>query len=651
MRRRPRSARTRASLARLAALALLAWAGTAVPAAAAASGEFVVGARSPAAAAEIADELRAAGLEVRILARIDALAARGERAGALTAALRDDPRVDFVEPARERSLSIFVTGDPGEQLDQVTSRTFTWALDAIGAPDPSSAPGRVSVAVVDSGIDSSHPDLAGRVGPAISVVDGPSGSKDPVGHGTFVAGLISGIRGNGIGGYGIAGDTVVIPVRVTSTGSITSTDSALGITKAADSGARVMNLSYGGDALSEAERAALAYAASRDVLVVAAAGNNYQADNRSQYPAAAVGGYRGGWGTGLSVGATGPVGLPARFSTSNDYVSIAAPGAGSGQCGDGVFSTIPATFASLWDGPLRTCSRVVGELGDPLGRYGYAEGTSFATPLVAGAAALVRGVNPALSAEQTADVLRRSAHQTQGSGWNLRTGAGVLDVPAALALARIYDTVAPSPALGLTPSAGGVLVAVGGRDEGAPGGQPAGIATYRLERSADGGAYTEVVSPQATPIRLEEPLAAGEGRWYRGTVCDATRNCATTSATTRGVSGARTLSSVTGLKVRSLSVGRPKRCRTCLQVRFTVAGAPARWALALTSRKAGVDPLKRSGSVAGTRPVTLSLPLSPAPKCGGRLVVTLRLTQGALTRTAVRSVAVGGRCARARQRR
>ena len=433
----------------------------------------VVGATTPQAAQGVAAELRRHGLSVTAIPRIGALEVSGDDLAAVRAAVGRDPRVDWVEASRDRSL--FSIAPPG--VDEETGRTYGWSVDSVRATEAlamTSGLFPTSVAVIDSGIDVTHPDLAGRIGPTYDVLTRGTGVRDVVGHGTFVAGLISAIDGNGLGARGVAGATRVLPIRITTTGTIKSSDAAEGIIRAVNAGAGVINLSFGGATISEVEKSALAYAAKRDVLVVAAAGNSYQVTspvpNPVQYPAAALGGVKGGWGQGLSVAATDPLGRRARFSTTNDFVSVAAPGAGSGECGDGVFSTIPAASTLLWDDDSAgSCTRVVGELSTPQGRYGYAEGTSFATPLVSGAAALARDVNPGLTAEQTADVIRRSARQTVGTGWNAQTGWGVLDVAAAVGLARTYDTIEPVPALTVLPRVGSLSVTLGGTDVAGPG--------------------------------------------------------------------------------------------------------------------------------------------------------------------------------------
>jgi subtilisin family serine protease len=613
----------------------------------------VVGADSPSAARAIARELREEGIEAAAIPHIGALTVSGEGLAVVEGLVDRDPRVAWIEPSRTRSL--FMASAP--DVDPFTSRPFDWAADGVAAPEDLVTAGGPPVAVVDSGADVAHPDLAGRIGPTYDTLTNGTVVKDLVGHGTFVAGLISAIDGNGIGSRGVAGATSVLPIRVTTTGvQIKSADIAEGIVRAVDAGAGVINLSLGGPALSEVERTALDYAAAQDVLVVAAAGNTFQVvtpvPNPPQYPAAAIGGFRGSWSTGLSVAATDPLGRHARFSTANDFVSVAAPGSGLGGCGDGVFSAIPANPTTLWDnGSTTSCTRVVDSFGAAGGRYGYAEGTSFAAPLVAGAAALVRGANPDLSAEQTADVIRRSAHQTIGTGWNRETGAGVLDVGTALHLATVYDTLDPEPALVVTPGAGTLTVSLAGRDAASPQAIAAGIASYGLESSSDGVTYSGTIAPRPAPIRLEEAPPAGQPRWYRGTLCDVNHNCA------HVVSGPVTanrpvpplaprVAALPPPRFASVVAGRPGGCATCVRVAFTTQGAGSvTWAISLTSARAGVKPIRRAGVVPAGGRVVAVIPLSRIPSCRGRLALALSLSSPSGVSRASRTLAVSEACA------
>ena len=604
----------------------------------------IVGVRSVREAREVAQPLRAAGLKVHVIPRIGALFVRRAGEAAVRRVLRSDERVRWIEPTRERTL----LAEPSARVDPSTGRAFDWAYDAVSAGPAISAAGggsAAAVAVVDSGVDATHPDLAGRLAEARDIAFGQEDAKDEVGHGTFVAGLITAVDGNGIGTRGVAGKTTVIPVRVTATGSITSANAAAGIVAAVDAGASVVNLSFGGPTISAAERAALDYAAEHDVLVVAASGNTGATGNVKVYPAAAIGGNRGGWSAGISVAAVDPAGAPAPFSTWNDNVTLSAPGAGrADDCGDGVYSTIPQQ-ATMWSS--NTCLRSDGASGNGAGtgRYAYAEGTSFAAPIVAGGAALVRGVNPRLTAAQAVDVLRSTTHQTVGNGWNARTGAGVVNLAAAVAEGRRYDVTPPVPAVTASPTAGGVAVSVVVSDAALVGVERAPVTSVKLEGSSDGVNYTAIAPDAGGTIRLTDPAAPGARRWYRATACDANRNCGSTTAGPVAAGGGRGTSALlAGARpaLASVSADRPRACATCLRIAFTAKGrGPLAWVADVSG--AGIK-LRRDGRLSTARRHTVQVRLPRLPTCGGRVTVTLRLTSShgqARSRGALR---VTGRC-------
>ncbi|HMN98238.1 MAG TPA: S8 family serine peptidase [Miltoncostaeaceae bacterium] len=604
----------------------------------------IVGVKRSGDVAPVTRALRGAGLRAMSLPRIDALFLPRVGAGPVRRVLARSGRVRWIEPTRPRAL----LAEPSSSLDTSTGRPFDWAYDAVNAGPAIAAVGggsAAAVAVVDSGVDATHPDLAGHIGPGRDIAFGEREAKDAVGHGTFVAGLITAIDGNGIGTRGVAGNTTVVPVRVTTTGSITSANAAAGIVAAVDAGASVVNLSFGGPSLSAAERAALDYATSRNVLVVAAAGNTRMSGNAPVFPAAAIGGTRGGWSNGISVGAVDPNGQPAPFSTSNDGVTLSAPGAGSVEdCGDGVFSTIPQQ-ATLWSdgGCLRTVSGTTASAG----RYGYAEGTSFAAPIVAGGAALVRAANPRLSAAQTADVLRRTSRQTFGTGWNTRTGAGVVDLAAAVGAARRYDVTPPVPVVTATPSSGGVWVSVSVRDWSAYASEHAAVASVRLEGSSDGVTFAPIAPDATGAMRMTDPVGAGVRRWYRATACDANRNCGSgTAGPISSGAPSPTGSLVASMRpaLASVSAGRPKGCGTCVTISFTAKGrGPLRWAADITG--AGIT-LHRGGKLASARRHTVAVRLPRLPVCGGRMNVSLRLSSSLGQVRVQRTIRiVSGRCA------
>ena len=276
----------------------------------------------------------------------------------------------------------------------------------------------VTVGVIDSGADVRAPDLADKSPATWSVLGRSHTVRDRLGHGTFVASLATGSVENGVGISGFGGDAKLLAVQaIDSDGYITDVDEAAAIVYAVRHGAKIINLSIGGTETSAIELRAIRWAARHDVLIVAAAGNEHDQGNPVEYPAALLQpvGSRGVGGIGLAVGATSMDGKRAYFSNTGSYVSLAAPGFN-------VFAALSADSdwprADLpWASP---------------GYYGWASGTSFAAPEVAGTAALVWAANPRLTARQVARVIKRSA---SGSAWNPELGWGRLDAAAAVQLA------------------------------------------------------------------------------------------------------------------------------------------------------------------------------------------------------------------------
>jgi subtilisin family serine protease len=276
----------------------------------------------------------------------------------------------------------------------------------------------VKIAVIDSGADLSAPDLADKSPAGWSVLSHSTRVRDLLGHGTFVASLATGSVVNGTGISGFGGDARLLVVQaIDADGYITDVDEAAAIVYAVSHGAKIINLSIGGAETSEVEQRVLHWASRRGVLVVAAAGNQHDEGNRPEYPAAVLQpvGSHGRGGIGLSVGATSMNGTRAYFSNTGSYVSLGAPGYNvfGAESADA-----PWPRAQLpWSSP---------------GYYGWASGTSFSSPEVAGTAALVWAANPRLTAPQVAKVLKHSA---SGSGWNRELGWGRLDAAAAVELA------------------------------------------------------------------------------------------------------------------------------------------------------------------------------------------------------------------------
>ncbi len=286
----------------------------------------------------------------------------------------------------------------------------------------------VRVAIVDSGIDGSHPDFAGRIAASKSFVRG-SALTDAFGHGTTVAGLVAaGIDdGVGIAGAGVSAELLVAKV-VGSNGSISVLNEARAIRWAVNNGAKVINLSLGGprdpndrrrDAYSPLEHAAVDYATRRGVLVVAAAGNCIRfrcPEPYASWPAALP--------HVIGVGALRPDGQTPAFSNRDRvHVDLAAPGTQ-------MLSTYPAALGAPACTPAGY-TLCAARLSDRNPR-----GTSFSAPLVTAAAASLLGerrlAGGTLHASQVRTILERSATDIPPVGRDRRSGFGRLDVTSAL---------------------------------------------------------------------------------------------------------------------------------------------------------------------------------------------------------------------------
>jgi type VII secretion-associated serine protease mycosin len=283
------------------------------------------------------------------------------------------------------------------RADQV--RDDQWQLDALDAEAAwRASTGRgVTVAVIDSGVDATHPDLAGQVLPGLDLVE-PDGTAepDPVGHGTTVAALIAGRRDDRRGAVGLAPDAKILPVRVLDEEN--RYDDALVVAKgvrwAVDNGARVINLSLGGGGDSAALAAALDYAFARDVVVVACTGNvSVSSGPRIWYPAREP----------------GVIAVAGLERDSDDLWS-------GSVTGPETVLTAPATEL----------------VGARPGGYWRVQGTSFAAPLVTAAAALLRARWPQMSAGDVVSRLISTAQDIGPAGRDDQFGFGRVDPVAAL---------------------------------------------------------------------------------------------------------------------------------------------------------------------------------------------------------------------------
>jgi subtilisin family serine protease len=301
-------------------------------------------------------------------------------------------------------------------------------------PVPPTFAATVKVAVIDSGIDASLPDFAGRITDARSFVGG-SPTVDTDGHGTFVAGIIAAnMDTQGIAGIAYNAQLLIAKV-VKPNGEIPLDAETAAIKWAADSGARVINLSLAGrrdpvhldrDTYSQEEADAVAYANAKGALVVAAVGNS-DAESGQPWPYAS---YPAALPHVLGVSALTRTGNVPEYSNRDGiYNDISAPGSG-------IFSTLPSSITAL----RPTCvDQGFSDCGDS--EYQFAEGTSFAAPQVSAAAAVLFGLVPTLTSSQAEALLEHSADDVNaGTGCPrcalLRdsfSGWGRLDVANAVA--------------------------------------------------------------------------------------------------------------------------------------------------------------------------------------------------------------------------
>ncbi|HSE09719.1 MAG TPA: S8 family peptidase [Nocardioidaceae bacterium] len=317
-------------------------------------------------------------------------------------------------------------------------REQQWGLDQIKAEEAwaSTTGAGTVVAVVDSGVDLTHPDLKGNLvqGATFSGCkkgQSPCGNGDWKGpdgegndldeHGTHVSGIVAAVTDNGIGVAGTAPDAKVMPIKALEEGSGAFEDIAAGITYAVDHGADVVNLSIGAlpgvqaltlTGLESSVTEAIAYANENGVLVVAAAGNE-------SFPVCSTPAFEDG---ALCVTATDPNELPSWYSNGAikpDIFAVAAPGgAGLFFCEDDVVSTVP----------LGTGSEACGESD-----YDYYAGTSMATPHVAAVGALLFAQGRTLDNVKSALI---DTARTPGAGPGVYTtsyGHGIVDAAAAVA--------------------------------------------------------------------------------------------------------------------------------------------------------------------------------------------------------------------------
>jgi subtilisin family serine protease len=306
-------------------------------------------------------------------------------------ALMRNPMVDFVEENAWVSPQVV----PNDYYF-----SFQWHLGKIGAPDAwgiSVGSSNVTVAVLDSGVDPSHPDLAGKLLSGWNFYNGNGDTSDVTGHGTAVAGVAAAATNNTVGVAGVGWNCLILPVRVTDENGYASYSLlSKGFVYAADRGARVAVVSFqifNGSALTSAAK----YFMDKGGLVFAAGGNTGQFENYTDNP--------------YIISVSGTTSDDKSWGSYGPYIDLSAP------C-SAIYTTIKG------------------------GGYGNVGGTSFSAPIAAGVAALIFSVNPSLTPSQVEQILEATTVDLGDPGYDIYYGWGRVDAYAALKMA---SGVSPPP--------------------------------------------------------------------------------------------------------------------------------------------------------------------------------------------------------------
>ena len=301
-------------------------------------------------------------------------------------AFRGRSEVEFAEPDWLLSPQQILPNDP------LFPSWYLQKIDAANAWTMTTGSSDVTIAILDTGVESSHPDLASKIVPGRNIYNNNDDTSDVYGHGTAVAGVAGAASNNGIGVASVAWGCGIMPVRISDLSGLASASNiASGLTWAADHGARVANVSYrvtGNKTISSAAK----YFQSKGGVVVAAAGNNSTQETATDDPYI------------LTIGATDPQDVLYYYSNYGNNLDLVAPG--------------------------NNTTTLLGA------QYGAGGGTSFASPVVAGVAALMLSVNPKLTPAQVTEILKQSADDLGAAGRDNVYGSGRVNAAKAVSAAR-----------------------------------------------------------------------------------------------------------------------------------------------------------------------------------------------------------------------
>jgi thermitase len=369
-----------------------------------------------------------------------------------------------------------------------------WHLSKIQAPaawDLSTGSTSKIVAVVDTGVNFNHPDLAGKLlSGGYDFIANDSDPTDENGHGTAVAGTLSPATNNALGVAGVSWNTPILPIRVLdASGSGSYSAIANGITYAADHGAKIINLSLGGTTSSTTLQNAVNYAWSKGCVIVAAAGNS--GSSSPEYPAACT--------NVIAVSATDSNDARPSWSNYGSYVDISAPG-----------TNICTLYGS--------------------NQYANWNGTSFSSPIVSGVLALMASTNGNLSNSALVTALLNNTDDIGTAGYDVYFGYGRVNAYKAVSAAKALlasDTVAPvaavtSPANGTTIKGTSQNISFSATDN---------VAVTKLQLIIDGTIMVTTTSSSATYTWSTRQVSKGS-HTLKAVAYDAAGNVGTSAVVT-----------------------------------------------------------------------------------------------------------------------
>lgn len=335
-----------------------------------------------------------------------------QKLGILTVKIPDEANVPAVINAfshRGNGVIEYAEADSIHQVEATPndpSYGSQWFEPKISAPtawDITKCQTPEIIAILDTGVDSTHPDLAANITPGWNFYDNNSDTSDVYGHGTAVAGTAGAIANNGRGVAGTSWGCKIMPIRISALNGGGSTSAmANGLVFAADHGARAANISYRVSTNSTVKTAAQ-YFMNHGGVVTIAAGNESSLDNNPDNPYV------------LTVGATDSTDTKASWSNWGTIIDLVAPGTG-----------------------IYTTNRGTG--------YGSWSGTSFSAPITAAIGALIISANPSLTGYQVQQILKDSVDDLGTTGWDQYFGWGRINAYKAV-LAATGGTLPPPDAI------------------------------------------------------------------------------------------------------------------------------------------------------------------------------------------------------------